>query len=79
MNGTNFLLIIFYNSNTEPEQLSTFSTQRLPEKLDGYNKNSIVSGGDFNLIFDCKFDASGGNPILKSKYLPKLIGNSLFV
>ena len=30
-------------------------------------------GGDFNLIFDCKFDASGGNPILKKKYLAKLI------
>ena len=23
-------------------------------------------GGDFNLIFDSKFDASGGNPILKT-------------
>ena len=32
----------------------------------------IVLGGDFNLIFDCKFDASGGNPILK-KNLAKLI------
>ena len=30
-------------------------------------------GGDFNLIFDCKFDVSGGNPILKKKYLAKLI------
>ena len=28
-------------------------------------KKNIVFGGDFNLIFDCKFDASGGNPILK--------------
>ena len=26
---------------------------------------NIVFGGDFNLIFDCKFDVSGGNPILK--------------
>ena len=29
--------------------------------------------GDFNLIFDCKFDASGGNPKLKKKSLAKLI------
>ena len=66
LNGTNFLLIIFYNSNTESEQLSTFSTlQKLLEKFDDYNKKNIIFEGDFNLIFDCKFDASGGNPILK--------------
>ena len=72
LNDTIFLLINFYNSNTEPEQLSTFSTlQKLLEKFDDYNKKNIVFGGDFNLIFDCKFDASGENPILKisSKYL----------
>ena len=66
LNGTNFLLINFYSSNTESEQLSTFSTlQKLLEKFDNYNQKNIVFGGDFNLIFDCKFDASGGNPILK--------------
>ena len=66
MNSTNVLLINFYNSNTESEQLSTFSTlQKLLEKFDDYNKKNIVFGGDFNLIFDCKLDASGGNPILK--------------
>ena len=66
LNGKNFLLINFYNSNTESEQLSTFSTlQKLLEKFDDYNKKNIVFGGDFNLIFDCKFNASGGNPILK--------------
>ena len=53
---------------TQSEQLSTFSTlQKLLEKFDDYNKKNIVFGGDFNLIFDCKFDASGGNPILKKK------------
>ena len=39
----------------------------LDTELNG-TKN-IVFGGDFNLIFDCKFDASGGNPILKKKNL----------
>ena len=68
LNGTNVLLINFHNSVTESEQLSTFSTlQKLLEKFDDYNKKNIVFGGDFNLIFDCKFDASGGNPILKKK------------
>ena len=54
LNGKNFLLINFYNSNTESEQLSTFSTlQKLLEKFDNYNKKNIIFGGDFDLIFDC--------------------------
>ena len=66
LNGANFLLINFYNSNTESEQLSTFSAlQKLLRKFDDYNKKNIVFERDFNLIFDCKFDASGGNPMLK--------------
>ena len=28
-------------------------------------KKLLFFGGEFNLVFDCKFDASGGNPILK--------------
>ena len=44
-------------------------------------KKNSVFGGDFNLIFDCKFDASGGNPILKKKSLAKLteIKEALFL
>ena len=42
LNGTNFLLINFYNSNTESEQLSTFSAlQKLLEKVDDYNKKIL--------------------------------------
>ena len=41
LNGTNFLLINFYNSNTESEQLSASSTlQKLLEKFD-YNKKML--------------------------------------
>ena len=36
LNGTNFLLINFYNSNTESDQLSTFCT------LQNYLKNLII-------------------------------------
>ena len=51
LNGTNFLLINFYNFNTESEQLSTFSDlQKLLERFDDYNKKHIAFGGDFNLI-----------------------------
>ena len=66
LNNTNILLINFYNSNTESEPLSTFSTlQKLLEKFDDYSKKYIIFGGDFNLIFNYRFNASGGNPILK--------------
>ena len=42
LNGTNFLLINLYNSNTESEQLSTFSAlQKLLEKFDDYNKKIL--------------------------------------
>ena len=59
LNGTNLLLINFYNSNSESEQLSTFSIlQKLLEKVDRFNKKNIVFGGDFNLIFGYKSDAS---------------------
>ena len=41
LNGTNFLLTNFYNSNIESEQ-STFSTlQKLHEKFDDYNKKKL--------------------------------------
>ena len=74
LNGTNFLLINFYNSNTESEKLSTFPTlQKLLAKVDDCNKKYIVFGGDFNLIFDCEFDGSGGSTILKKKSIAKLI------
>ena len=59
LNGTNLSLINFYNSDSESEQLSTFSIlQKLLEKVDGFNKKNIVFGGDFNLIFDYKSDAA---------------------
>ena len=44
LNGTNFLLVNFCNSNTDSEQLSTFSTlQKLFKKFDDYNKKTLVS------------------------------------
>ena len=69
LNGTNFLLINQSSLSTYP----TFSIlQKVLENFDDYNKKKYCFRRDFNLIFDCKFDASGGNPILK-KPLGKLI------
>ena len=45
LNDTNFLLINFYNSNSESEQLSTFSSlQKLLGKLDDYSKKTLFLG-----------------------------------
>ena len=42
VNDTNFLLINFYNSNSESEQLSTFSSlQKLLVKFDDYSKKIL--------------------------------------
>ena len=37
------------------------------------SNKQIVVGGDFNLIFCCKIETNGGNPVLKKKSLAKLI------
>ena len=38
----------------------------MSEKIDDFKKG-IVFGGDFNLFFEAKLEAQGGNPILKKK------------
>ena len=43
------------------------------EKINDINNKSIVFGGDFNLFFEAKLDAQGGNLALKKKSLAKLI------
>ena len=37
------------------------------------SNKQIVFGGNFNLIFKCKFETNGGYPVLKKKALAKLI------
>ena len=45
----------------------------LLEKFDINKKTQITMAGDFNLFFDSKLDAQGGNPTIKKKSLAKLI------
>ena len=69
-----YLLINFYNANTELDQLNVLDL--LISKLDGLDIDTSckpIFGGDFNLIFDTTLDASGGNPSLKKRALAKLI------
>ena len=49
LNDTNFLLVNFYNSNSESEQLSSFSSlQKLIVNIDDYHKKDIVFEGDLS-------------------------------
>ena len=45
----------------------------LLEKFDTNPKIQLIMAGDFILFFDSKFDAQGGSPTIKKKYLAKLI------
>ena len=61
----NFVLINFYNANTESEQINTIC--ELNQLLDDCYLDSIkkvVLAGDFNLFFDASLEALGGNPTL---------------
>ena len=71
INEDNFIVINIYNSNTEPEQLKTFSVlQNMLDDIEISNKQ-IVFEDDFNLMFDCKLDTNGGNPVLKRNSIAK--------
>ena len=41
----------------------------LLKKFDINPKKRIIMAGDFNLLFDSKLDAHGGNPTIKKKSL----------
>ena len=73
LNDTDFLLISFYYSDSESEQLPTFYTlQKLLEKVDDCNEK-ILFLEVILMFFDCKFDAAVGNLISTMKSLLKLI------
>ena len=62
----NFVLINFYNANTELEQINTIC--ELNQLLDDCYLDStkkVVLAGDFNLFFDASLEALEGNPTLK--------------
>ena len=69
------LLINFYNTNTENQGLSTLSDlSNMLEKTEDTNNKSIVFGGYFNLFFEAKLEAHGGN-CTKEKIFSKTIIN----
>ena len=67
-------MLNLYNANTDIEQIGVFSILfELLEEFDTNPTKQILTARDFNLSFDLKLDAQGGNPTLKKKSLAKLI------
>ena len=67
-------MISSHNTNTENEQVDVFSSLlELLEEFDVSLTKQLIMAGDFNLFFNSKFKAQGGNSTLKKKFLAKLI------
>ena len=74
INDSEYILINLFNANTEKEQIDVLNNMSvLLEKFDKIKKTQLIMTGDFNLFFDSKLDAQGGNPTIKKKTLAKLI------
>ena len=73
INNSEYILINLYNANTEKEQIKVLSNLSALLKTFDINLNKHIMAWDFNLFFNSKLDAAGGNPTLKRKSLAKLI------
>ena len=74
INDSEYILINLYNAITEKEQIDALSNMFvLLQEFDTNPKKQLIMAGDFNLFFDSKLDAQGGNPTLKKNSLVKFI------
>ena len=62
-------MINVYNANTGKKQIEVLSNLFAQLKTFDINLNKhIIMAGDFNLFFNSKLDAAGGNPTLKGSF-----------
>ena len=74
INDSEYTLINLYNANTEKEQIEVLRNLFALLKIFDINPNKhIIMAGDFNLFFNSKLNAAGGNLTLKRNSLAKLI------
>ena len=65
---------ILYNVNTETEQVKILEKlQNLLKKSDITQNTRIIFVGDFNIFSNSKLEAKSGKPLLKRKYIAKLV------
>ena len=73
MNESNVVIVNYYAPNDEPSQLNTFAkTYRHIRSLELDDNTTFLFGRDFNMYFDTKLEADGGNPNLKVNSLTQL-------
>ena len=59
INGSDFLLINFYNANTEREQLTTIKNlNNLLKDFEDFHDKKVIFAGNFNLIFDRNLESA---------------------
>ena len=64
------LLINYYAANDESTQVQTLSEiSDVIDKMELEQDLTTVWGGDFNLFFDCFFDADGGKPVFQPYFM----------
>ena len=67
INGSDYLLINFYNANTEREQLTIIKNlNNLLKDFEDFRDKKLIFAGDFNLIFDKNLGSAGGIPFSKT-------------
>ena len=70
INGSDYLLINFYNASTEREQLTTIKNlNNLLKDFKDFHDKKVILAGDFNLIFDKNLESPGGIPLLKKQFI----------
>ena len=74
LDGDHYVLINFYNANTEAKQCKIFNElQSLLNFFDINQNKRIIFAGDFNIFFSSKVEARGGKPIPKRRSITKLV------
>ena len=66
ISNTEYLLVNFYNTNTEQEHLKTLQNLSVMlENFDSFCSNDVIIADDFNLFFSKKLECKGGIPYFK--------------
>ena len=72
-NDSDYILINFYNANTEREQLTTTKNlNNLLKDFEDFHDKKVIFAGNFNLIFDKNLESAGGNLLLKKHSLSEI-------
>ena len=70
--NSKYLLINFYNANTEQQQVNTMKeASSMLDQIDLDSEYKLIWGGDFNFYFDLDLEADGGQPSIKLMPLAK--------